>query len=318
MDPITHGLIGAAIAAVSGHPAQMSDPVFLGCTIGAMLPDLDIITHYKGRLNYLMKHRGASHSIFAITGIALALSAVLSVLNPQTSAISIFLWTIAGTLSHSVVDILNSFGAELLWPFVRKKLTVNMIMLTDPVILLIFLGAFVFSLHKPGLAVSVNLSAFSLSALYLLIREHSRRVVRNKLAEIYHLTEKNKIQIFPAMYRPFSWNFLLIEESMLRFGTFRFGKPTVQRVWTQINPANPLIDAAKDGALAEVFRNLSSFCHISEVNDQDEQKEVEFLDLRYWTKDNFLYSGRVSFENGCISEETIYLSPNQKGIQLGY
>ncbi|MBC2724341.1 MAG: metal-dependent hydrolase, partial [Desulfosporosinus sp.] len=60
LDPITHGLIGIALSTLSGHSMQLYDPVFLGCTLGAMLPDLDIIAHVKGRLNYLLKHRGAS------------------------------------------------------------------------------------------------------------------------------------------------------------------------------------------------------------------------------------------------------------------
>ncbi|MFZ3102624.1 MAG: metal-dependent hydrolase, partial [Desulfitobacteriaceae bacterium] len=45
--------------------------------------------------------------------------------------------------------------------------------------------------------------------------------------------------------------------------------------------------------------------------------KIEFLDLRYWTKGDFLYSGRlVVNEDGEISQETFYSAPNQEGVLL--
>jgi inner membrane protein len=114
-------LIGAALSTFSGHPIEITDPIFLGCTLGAMLPDLDIVTYFKGRLNYLMKHRGASHSFLALGGMALVLGSIIYAIFPSASWGSIVFWTLIGTLSHGLSDLLNSYGAELLWPFYRKK-----------------------------------------------------------------------------------------------------------------------------------------------------------------------------------------------------
>ena len=60
MDPISHGMVGLAIATISGEP--IVGAVSIGTTLGAMAPDLDILAQFKGHLSYLKNHRGMSHS----------------------------------------------------------------------------------------------------------------------------------------------------------------------------------------------------------------------------------------------------------------
>ena len=318
-DPITHGLIGAALATLSGHPLQLNDPVFIGCTLGSMLPDLDIVNHVKGRLNYLLKHRGVSHSIIALSGMSLGLSTILYAIFPTTSWANIFLWTFIGTLSHGILDVLNSFGAELLWPFFRKKYTVNMVMLTDPVVFALFLGSLIVSYNFPSLAQESTLSSFIVGALYLAFREKGRLKIRNELMFVYHLKDKSEVKVLPAMYHPFSWNFLLLQKNIVRFGAMRHRTPVILRVLPQWDNEDPLVLSALEGNLAELFDQFTPYYHLITQQSANDSSNVEFLDLRYWTNGNFLYSGRVDVnEDGKISQETFYSDPNQEGILLGY
>lgn len=319
MDPITHGLIGITLSAFSGHTIQLNDPVFLGCTLGAMLPDLDIIAHVKGRLNYLLKHRGASHSLIALSGMAVGLSTVLYTIFPTTSWNTIFFWTLIGTMSHGIMDLLNSFGAELLWPFSRKKITVDMIMLTDPVLLCSFLGSFILSLTNPSLEQFSSLSALLLSALYLGFRHLGRIKTRDRLMETYHLDRKEQIKILPAMYHPFAWNFILYQGGLVRFGIVRNQTPTICRVLPKFDEDNPSVANALEGNLAELFNQLTPYYHVVAHRSGAEECIVEFLDLRYWTKGDFLYTGNVFLnENGEISQEVFHPLPNQAGVLLSY
>jgi len=319
VDPITHGLIGAALATAAGHPAQLSDPVFLGSTLGAMLPDLDIVAHLKGRLNYLLKHRGASHSLIALGGMAVGLSTVLYGLYPSTSWNTIFFWTLAGTLSHGIVDLLNSFGAELLWPFIRRKLTVDMIMLTDPVVFTLFLVALATAMYNPEAAQTASLAAFLFSGLYLGHRALGRKHLCDQLLQIYHLTDKKNIKVLPAMYRPFSWNFLILQDHLIRFGTVRRGKPEIRHVWPQYDSNDPAVAAALDGNVAEVFSRFTPYYHVVAETPQDGAGTVEFLDLRYWNKDDFLYTGRVMVnDSGEIARETFHSYRDEEGTVLSY
>ncbi|GAB6174627.1 metal-dependent hydrolase [Paradesulfitobacterium aromaticivorans] len=315
LDPITHGLIGVALSTLSGHSFSINDPVFLGATLGAMIPDLDIVAHLKGRLNYLLKHRGKSHSLPALGVMSLGLSGVLYAFYPETSWNTIFFWTLAGTLSHGLIDILNSFGAQLLWPFSKKKFTVDMITLSDPIIFLLFLIAALFSYSQ--LAIKASASAFVLSALYLLYKELGRQETKNIVMSMYKLHDKNEVKILPALYKPFSWNFLIVQEHLVRFGTIRGQQPQIQRVLPHWDQDDPYIAAAMDGALAEVFDQFTPYYHV--VSEHEEERTVNFMDLRYWGKDDFLYTGQVLMnEEGEIAQETFYLFPNRDGILLGY
>lgn len=319
MDPITHGLIGIALSTFSGHTIQLTDPVVLGCTLGAMLPDLDIIAHVKGRLNYLLKHRGASHSLIALSSMALGLSTVLYTIYPTTSWQTIFIWSLIGTMSHGIMDLLNSFGAELLWPFSRKKITADMIILTDPVVLCSFLGSLILSLTMPGIEQLSSLGAFITSALYLGYRHLGRIKTRDRLMKAYHVDVKEQVKVLPAMYHPFAWNFILYQGELVRFGIVRNQAPTICRVLPKFDENNPSVSHALEGNLAELFNQLTPCYHVVAHRSEAEQCIVEFLDLRYWTKGDFLYTGNVFLnEKGEISQEIFHPLPNQAGVLLSY
>ncbi|HEY8909180.1 MAG TPA: metal-dependent hydrolase [Desulfosporosinus sp.] len=319
MDPITHGLIGIALSTLSGHAIQLNDPVFLGCTLGAMLPDIDIIAHVKGRLNYLLKHRGASHSLIALTGMALGLSTSLYLIYPSTSWTTVFFWTLMGTMSHGIMDLLNSYGAELLWPFSRKKITVDMIMLTDPVVLFSFFVSSMISLRTPALAEPSSITALLISALYLGYRHLGQRKTRDRLMNLYHLTERDQVKVLPAMYHPFTWNFILFQEDFVRFGIIRNQTPSICRVLPKLDEANPSVTNALEGSLAEIFSQFTPYYHVIAHFSEAEECNVEFLDLRYWTKGDFMYSGNVFLnEDGEISQEIFHPLPNQDGVLLSY
>lgn len=63
MDPITHGVVGLAIAAFTGETVSIASPYAMGSLLGAVIPDADIIMQVKGDYSYLKNHRGMSHSI---------------------------------------------------------------------------------------------------------------------------------------------------------------------------------------------------------------------------------------------------------------
>lgn len=319
MDPITHGLIGIALSTLSGHSMQLNDPVFLGCTLGAMLPDLDIIAHVKGRLNYLLKHRGASHSLIALTASALGLGTALYLVFPTTSWSTVFFWTLIGTMSHGIMDLLNSYGAELLWPFSRKKITVDMIMLTDPVVLGSLLLSLIISLNTPELAQISSLTALLLSAGYLGYRHLGRIKTRDRLMSSYQLKEKDQVKVIPAMYHPFTWNFILFQEEYVSFGIIRNQISSICRVLPKFNEDNPSVANALEGNLAEIFSQFTPYYHVIAHFSDTEECIVEFLDLRYWTKGDFMYTGNVYLNlDGEISQEIFHPLPNQKGVLLSY
>lgn len=324
IDPITHGLIGVALSRLSGNPLELTDPILIGCTLGAMLPDLDIVTHYKGRLNYLLKHRGASHSLLALGSMALALGSLVYYIFPSSPWHTIVFWTLVGTLSHSLADLLNSYGAQLLWPFNKKKFTINMAMLTEPVIGLLFLISLLVSIWQPDFAIQSTLVTLFLSAVYLLLREYHRERTKKRLAEHYKLAEKEKIKVLPAMYRFFSWAFIIYFTDRVEIGVMSREGACILQVLPQWDADDPVIAKAMAGEIAEIFDKLTPHLHIirkdSELNSNSEVK-VEFVDLRYWNKEEFIYIGEVYLHSdGNIAKEKFYPfgSNSSQGVIFEY
>ncbi|WP_041219895.1 metal-dependent hydrolase [Desulfitobacterium dichloroeliminans] len=319
IDPITHGLIGAALSSLSGHPMQLNDPIFIGCTLGAMVPDLDIVTHLKGRINYLLKHRGASHSLLALGGMALGLGSLVHFIFPTSAWLTVVFWTLLGTLSHGIADLLNSYGAQLLWPFYKKKFTVNMAMVTDPVIFVLFLSSLIFSLRRPELAIYSTMTVLTVSMIYLLIREIDRLNTRKRLSQAFAVCV-GQIKVLPAMYRPFNWSFLLYEEDRVSFGIMQKKEGRILKSLPQWDVEDPWINNALEGELADIFNQFTPYYHVIR-KDVGLEAKIQFVDLRYWNKEDFLYKGEVLVcADGKITEERFFSFGNKdsQGIVLEY
>ncbi len=136
MDPITHGIIGAAVARLTGNSITISDAATVSIVVGSIFPDIDIVFQKWGDYVYLKNHRGLTHSILGIIISSIFLAISLSFLYRGTGIYELFMWSFAGGLSHSAFDLLNSYGAKLLWPFCNKKFSLGILNTFDPLFLL--------------------------------------------------------------------------------------------------------------------------------------------------------------------------------------
>jgi len=127
--------------AVGCYPdrAFLTNPIYLGSLLGALAPDLDIVLHIKGQVPYLRYHRGPSHGLLGWLFIP-GNSLILGLFFPTILASTLF-WSFMGALSHTLLDILNSHGARLLWPFSNGRTTLNLLTIFDPVVFILLLGS---------------------------------------------------------------------------------------------------------------------------------------------------------------------------------
>lgn len=123
MDNVTHSLVGLVVGeALAVKTKKARVPLWTASAIGNNLPDLDVLltfTLLPGKANYLLHHRGHSHTL--IVGILLA-------------ALSFFLWRglgrqkkdmpwkeiglllFLGVCLHIFADYWNSYGVHPFWP----------------------------------------------------------------------------------------------------------------------------------------------------------------------------------------------------------
>jgi inner membrane protein len=119
----------------------------LALLIGANLPDLDLLAWLGGHISYLKYHRGLSHALPGLMGEALLLAAILLVAHrvrskhgPPAKFRMLFLTSLTGLGSHTLLDYTNSYGIRPFLPFDGRWYAADLVFIVDPWMLTI-LGA---------------------------------------------------------------------------------------------------------------------------------------------------------------------------------
>ncbi|WP_028307750.1 metal-dependent hydrolase [Desulfitibacter alkalitolerans] len=292
MDPLTHALAGALTASFSGNPMSITDPIFLGAVLGSMAPDLDIIYQTKGDVAYLKNHRGFSHSFIGFAAVSAGIAGFLSLMFPETAFLTIFLWTLLGALTHGFLDFLNSYGAKLFWPLIKKKQNLGILTIFDPILMFI-MGA--------GLAGQVFYPmANTIGAVCMVGYLSFRLYMRMKAAVVVKRRYPNfkKVVVIPSVISIWNWHFLLENDNNITVGEIRFlsWAMKIRRSYRkQIN--HPVVQAALKSKLGRLFKDFTPIFHVS-VQRKDDSHLVSFIDLRYFIRDDFMHHA-----TGILNEE---------------
>jgi inner membrane protein len=148
VDNITHSLVGVALADLStGRTSKPQRSLFVGAgIIAANLPDIDLayaaIT--PSPLGYLLHHRGHTHTVLGLAGLAVALLLAYwffpAVRKMRFSGRLRFWLLIAIALaSHLALDALNSYGVHPFYPADNKWYFGDAVFILEPWLWL-FLG----------------------------------------------------------------------------------------------------------------------------------------------------------------------------------
>lgn len=143
MDTVSHFFIGLGLGAMAHCVPEIgADPalalvVTIGTTLASEAPDIDYFHKLtKGDAVYLKKHRGLTHSVMAWF---LWPSVITLCMMPFFGGIAwgwVWLWSFLAVLIHVGLDALNTFGTQALLPFSNKRLSRDVLMVLDPVLLI--------------------------------------------------------------------------------------------------------------------------------------------------------------------------------------
>src|SRR5688572_31120703 len=134
MDNVTHTLIGALLGETvarttrsdpRGLPGEVRRNLLVATgTIGSNLPDIDVLYSFIGaKVNYLLQHRGHSHTIIGalLLGIAAFAIARWRLRRRGHPPSSVDLRWLGGVfaitpLLHIGMDFTNNYGVHPFWP----------------------------------------------------------------------------------------------------------------------------------------------------------------------------------------------------------
>lgn len=160
MDPLTHGLVGAAASQSISAREKMRPAAFTGA-LAAMSADLDYFIHIASNPLFNIEiHRQFTHSIVFIPVGALIASIVLYwIVKNRLSFKETYLFSLAGYATAGLMDAVTSYGTQLFWPFSDIRVAWNLVSVVDPLLtagLIIFIGIAIINKNKIYLWIAIT------------------------------------------------------------------------------------------------------------------------------------------------------------------
>jgi inner membrane protein len=134
MDPLTQGVLGAALSQSVVKKEDLRTAFWLGAVAG-MAPDLDVLISSKtDHLLFLEFHRQFTHSlIFIPVGGALVAWIYWLLTRRRHNFVKLFWIATLGWGTHGLLDACTSYGTLLYWPFTNFRVAWNNVGIIDPV-----------------------------------------------------------------------------------------------------------------------------------------------------------------------------------------
>ncbi len=151
MDNITHTLLGiAAGEALATTTKKARTPLWIASGLANNLPDLDLLLttfFFKTPLDYLLHHRGHSHTVVLAPVLSLVLLGILYLfwrkkIVPWKEIIFLVL---LGPPLHLLADYGNSYGVHPFWPVNQEWFYGDMIFIVEPWLWVLLLPALFFA-----------------------------------------------------------------------------------------------------------------------------------------------------------------------------
>jgi len=300
VDPVTHTLASLALARAGLKRAtRLATPMLLASGLAA---DLDWLSQAGGPRAFLHGHRTATHSLAGTAAIALGVAVVFWRLGRRQRAAPVRFLRAAvvcalGAGLHLLLDLANSYGVQLLWPFRGKWFAWDLMEASDPWVL----GLLVLGMLLPELFRLVSeeigarprargaqrgaIFALALLAAYGGARWalHARAVELLR-SHIYRGAVPLAVGVFPRGPWPLRWSGVVETENTLEqievsLAPGGFFDP--DRARRQFKPeASPQLEAAQKSAVAREYLPFARFPKAS-VQTTEEGYRVELRDLRF-------------------------------------
>ncbi|MGL6290919.1 MAG: metal-dependent hydrolase [Silanimonas sp.] len=164
MDSLSQLVLGAAVAAACVPARHRRKALLVGAALGT-LPDLDVLIDYGDAVSNMTMHRGFSHSLIVLPGVALLLWVALRAgWAPVREAP--WRWLLAIVLAlvtHPLLDAFTVYGTQLFWPLTTPPLVGGSMFIIDPLYTLPLLVAVIVAMfagaeRHGGVAVALGLA----------------------------------------------------------------------------------------------------------------------------------------------------------------
>jgi inner membrane protein len=296
MDIPTHALTSFALA--RGFFPRRGWPIVVGMLIAGTIADVDQLSVFFGPAAYLAAHRTWTHSILATFLIAAIAAAITFYLDKKrTIPLHIMLAGAFGAAAaHIVLDLFQSAGETLLWPFRATRFAADYLPRIDPWILTLLLagillpelfrlvGSEIGAKQKTPRGRNGALVALALIVIYISARGVLHGDATSILdAHSYRGESPRRLGAFPDPISLFTWHGIAETQSLICLADVPVHSASefdAEAANCQHKPeSSPALDQAQKTAVAERFLRSARFPRATVEKTQDGY-EVTIRSLR--------------------------------------
>jgi membrane-bound metal-dependent hydrolase YbcI (DUF457 family) len=279
MDPLTHALASYTLKRAAFPRAPRSTTIAM--LIAGTVADIDLLSAYVSPSAFLTFYRTYAHSLLAalLFSLLVILPFLLRKREPakiQTPPLPIFAATLAAALLHLLLELCQSTGVELLWPFSSHRFALDWLANAD----LWILGILLAGILLPALSrlVTEEIGAKSKGPrgkvgaslalagmfLYIVLRFvlHSNALAALE-SRTYRGESPRKAAAFPESSSPFRWQGIVETASALHEVEIEVGPAASFDPDSAINSykpeSSPALDAARSTPVAQRFLQAARF-----------------------------------------------------------
>jgi membrane-bound metal-dependent hydrolase YbcI (DUF457 family) len=280
MDPLTHALVSYSLKRAAFPRATR--PITFVIIIAGTIADIDGQSAHFGPSAYLTFYRAGFHSLFA--AVLFALLALLPFLvrnkplseDKKVSLSLIFVAALSAALLHLLMDLCQSAGLELLWPFSARRFALDWVAHLDLWILAIFLAGILLPMLSGLVTEEIGAKskgprgrtgaflAFAALILYLAVRFtlHASALAAIE-SRTYRGESPSRVAAFAESGSPSRWHGLVETESALHDVEVEVGPASnldLDSAITSYKPeASPALEAARNSLVARRFLQVARF-----------------------------------------------------------
>ncbi|MBC8014530.1 MAG: metal-dependent hydrolase, partial [Sporomusaceae bacterium] len=262
--------------------------------LGSQAPDFDIIAYCRGNFSYIKQHRAFSHSVPGLAIWSPLIGIILHFFMPQTNLLSLMGWAFAGGFSHIIMDYFNTHGAAILWPFRKERKSLQLLNVTDPILLVLLLSLYMANLTM----LTLSISTFLIITAYICLRLALRSKARKELIHLFSSQKIARITVMPSLKRILFWDFVLETESRHLVGQLGALYPVLE-INADLPKQKKFSDftiQAKNTPLGDFFTRFTPFIYVEEQQHSDSMS-VNMYDLRYIINKRFIHHATIVFDN---------------------
>ncbi|OJX12955.1 MAG: hypothetical protein BGO77_00605 [Caedibacter sp. 37-49] len=300
MDLITHSLLGATIGQ-AGFRKKLGRPALLWGSLGALVPDLDVIIGYvTDPIANLKYHRGITHSLWFGPLVGMILGYIIwryytkkrrLYKHPQGERVCLFSWMLLMglvLLTHPILDLFTGYGTQLLAPFSNYRYAINAVSVVDwrytlPLFIAVIVGIFKVNGRPLFLAQPLAILALLFSTSFLFYGWH----LNNKAITLAHDDLKTRNQVFsdlqsyPLLFQPYRRHVVARNGKDICVAEVNTQTPRPLK-WQCTQETNiPQIKYLRESSIGKTFEWFAQNQTFAEIIKTSTEIKVRLYDLRY-------------------------------------